>query len=42
VQRLATTLDDVSQAARSLRNLTDSLDRDPSVIIRGREPEDTK
>jgi paraquat-inducible protein B len=41
VQQLATTLDDVSQAARAMRNLADELERDPSALIRGRDTEET-
>ena len=34
--QLEQTLRDVGQAARSLRVLADSLERDPSQIVRGR------
>jgi len=40
VQQLATTLDDVSLAARAVRNLADELERDPSAVIRGKDTEE--
>jgi paraquat-inducible protein B len=39
--QLGQTLEDVSQAARALRDLADYLDRNPSAIVRGR-PQETK
>jgi paraquat-inducible protein B len=38
--QLAQTLNDLSEAARSMRALADYLDRNPSAILRGRSPQD--
>jgi paraquat-inducible protein B len=38
--QLGQTLNDLSEAARSIRALADYLDRNPSAILRGRSPED--
>jgi paraquat-inducible protein B len=38
-QQLSTALQDVSAAARSLRQLADSLERNPGAIVRGRSTE---
>jgi paraquat-inducible protein B len=40
VQQLATTLEEVSLAARAVRNFADELERDPSALIRGRDTEE--
>ena len=40
--KLTQTLDDVSAAVRSLRVLADSLERDPSSIVRGKDYEPGK
>jgi paraquat-inducible protein B len=38
-QQLSTALQDVSAAARSVRQLADSLERNPGAIVRGRSTE---
>jgi paraquat-inducible protein B len=38
IVQLQQTLGDLSSAARSLRRLTDQLDRDPAALLRGRSP----
>ena len=39
--RLVQTLEDVSAAAQAIRRLADSLERDPSALVRGRDVEAT-
>jgi hypothetical protein len=38
VFRLEQSLGEVAQAARSLRHLVDTVDRDPGILIRGGNP----